>query len=209
MVIPAGGGTIAAGSSGSTPSRRSSYVEVDGSAFLVFGCFAVGEPHSGEPASFGELVEVAFHGLFGAPPQFAGVVVPHHVAVVVVAVEAERLPELLVAGCVAGEAGDGDAVRAGVGGCGAACVARGWFAGAAGLVGAVVGFDVPGVHLAEGGCGEGGEHRRMSRDRCGDAVAADESGFDDLVGVAAVDLGARGADGAAPVAARFVDHPVR
>ena len=42
-------------------------------------------------------------------------VVPHDVAVVVVAVRAQRLPEHGVAGAMAGEAGQGPAVRAGLG----------------------------------------------------------------------------------------------
>jgi hypothetical protein len=91
-------------------------VEVDGAAELVFGGFAVREPDSRKAAPSGLAVEVAFHGLFGAPPQFPGLVVPYDVGVVVVAVQAERLPEQLVTRLMAVEARERDAVRTGVGG---------------------------------------------------------------------------------------------
>jgi hypothetical protein len=87
-------------------------------------------------------------------------------------------------------------------------VAGGRSAGAAGTVGAGVPVDGAGVHLAEGGSGEGGEDGRVAGDGVGDAFAADQAGADDVVGVAAVGLGAGGADGVAAVAARFVDHLV-
>jgi hypothetical protein len=57
--------------------------------------------------------------------------------------------------------------------------------------------------------GESDEHGRVRGDSRGDALAAGQPGADDVVGVAAVGLGAAGADGDAPVAAGFVDHPVR
>ena len=53
----------------------------------------------------GELAEAAFDGLLGAPPQFSGLVVPHDVGGVVVAVRAQGLAEPGVIGPVAGEAG--------------------------------------------------------------------------------------------------------
>src|SRR4029077_3719059 len=56
--------------------------------------------------------------------------------------------------------------------------------------------------------GERDEQGRVGGDGGGDALAADESGADELVGVAAVGLGAAGAGGGAAVAARLVDHPV-
>ena len=46
-------------------------------------------------------------------------------------------------------------------------------------------------------------------DGVGDAFAAGEAGADELVGVGAVGLGARGADRGAAVAAGHVEHPVR
>ena len=46
------------------------------------------------------------------------------------------------------------------------------------------------------------------RRRLGDALAADQPGADEVVGVAAVDLGAAGAGGGAAVAAGLVDHAV-
>ena len=60
----------------------------------------------------GELVEVAFDGLLGAPPQLAGAVVPHHVRGVVVAVRAQRLAEPGIVAGMAVEAGQLAAVRA-------------------------------------------------------------------------------------------------
>ena len=69
-------------------------VEVDRAAGLVLGGFAVGDPHAvGKVAAAGELVETAFDGLFGAPPQFPGAVVPHHMRGVVITVRADGLPE--------------------------------------------------------------------------------------------------------------------
>ena len=183
-------------------------VEVDCAAGLVFGGLAVRDADLGSQAAVpGGLVEVAFDGLLGAPPQFAGLVVPHHVGGVVVAVRAQRLAEAGIVAAVPGEAGSGAAVlaRDGI----TAGVAGLRLAGAAGLVGAGVLADRPGVDGAEGRGGERDEHGRVGGDRRGDALAADESGADELVGVAAVGLGAAGADGGAAVAARLVDHPVR
>ena len=94
----------------------------------------------------------------------------------------------------------GGGVAAGVAGLGPA--------GAAGPVSAGVLADRAGVDRAEGGGGEGDEHGRVRGDVRGDAFAADEPGADDVVGVAAVGLGAAGAGGGAPVAAGLVDHPV-
>ena len=106
-----------------------------------------------------------------------------------------------------GEAGSGAAVlaRGGI----TAGVAGLGLAGAAGLVGAGVLADRPGVDGAEGRGGERDEQGRVGGDGRGDALAADESGADELVGVAAVGFGAAGAGGGAAVAARLVDHPVR
>ena len=105
-------------------------MEVDRAASLVFGGLAVGDadrvdqavlavaagnPDRGNAAAAGELAEVAFDGLLGAPPQFACVVVPDHVGGVVVAVRAQRLAELGIVAVVAGEACGVAAVRAVVG----------------------------------------------------------------------------------------------
>src|SRR6185437_12570690 len=67
----------------------------------------------------------------------------------------------------------------------------------------------PGVDGPEGRGGERDEQGRVGGDRRGDALTADEPGPDELVGVAAVGLGAAGAGGEAAVAARLVDHSVR
>jgi hypothetical protein len=76
-------------------------------------------------------------------------------------------------------------------------------------------FLAVGVDRAEGGCGEGNEDTRVGGDGVGDALAAAQPGSDELVGIGAVDLGARrAARGAAGLAgdgqdsARFVDAGV-
>ena len=197
-------------------------VEVDRAAGLVFGGFAVGDADRGDQpvpavadrdadrgdaAVAGELEQAAFDGLLGAPPQFPGLVVPHDVGGVVVAVRAQRLPEPGIIGPVPGEAGRwppvvaGDGVAAGVAGSGPA--------GAAGPVGAGVLSDRAGVDGAEGGGGEGDEDGGVGGDVGGDALAAGQPGADEVVGVAAVGFGAAGAGGGAAVAAGLVDHPVR
>src|ERR1700752_3682720 len=94
-------------------------MEVDRAAGLELGDLAVGHPDGRDlaqvpaltveqdrrdSASPGELGEVAFDGVFGASPQFAGVVVPDGVVVVVVAIEAQRLTEDPVAFVVTGPA---------------------------------------------------------------------------------------------------------
>ena len=88
-------------------------VEVDRTTGLVFGGFAVADTDAvGQVAVAGELVEAAFDGLLGAPPQLAGAVVPHHVGVVAVAVRAQRLTEPGIVAGMAVEAGQLAAVRA-------------------------------------------------------------------------------------------------
>src|SRR5690606_19610806 len=137
---------------------------------------------------------------------FPGVVVPHDVGGVVIAVRAQRLPELSVVTAVSAGAHEWGAVRAagevaaGAAGPGAAAALVASGAGVAG--------DDAGVHGAERGRGEGGEHGRVERHGGLDGLAADEAGADDLVGVALVGLRARGAGVGAAVAARLVDHAV-
>ena len=108
---------------------------------------------------------------------------------------------------MAAVAGQGAPVRAGSGV--AAGVAGFGLAPAVLLARAGVEADGAGVDGAEGRGGERDEQGRVGRDGGGDALAADESGADELVGVTAVGLGAAGAGGGAAVAARLVDHPVR
>ena len=106
-------------------------VEVDRAACLELGGFAVGQPDrrdradvagggddldAGDAAAAGEFGQVAFRGLLGAVPQLAGVEVPDDLVVVVVAVQAQRLPEYRVAGLVARPADGGSAVCAEAGG---------------------------------------------------------------------------------------------
>ena len=78
--MPGGGGMIAAGVGGVDAVEAEQGVEVDGAAGLVFGGLAVrhatgdgrSSPGQGMPRRAGELAEVAFDGLLGAPPQFPG-----------------------------------------------------------------------------------------------------------------------------------------
>jgi hypothetical protein len=150
---------------------------------------------------------VTFDGLLGAPPEFARLVVPYHVGGVVVAVRAQRLSEPGIIAGVPGEACGGTAMFAF--GRVAASVAGLGLAAAAGLVRAGVLADRAGVDRAEGRGGEGDEYCRVSGDVRGDAFAADQPGADDVVGIAAVGLGAAGARGGSPVSAGLVDRPVR
>ncbi|GAA2446741.1 hypothetical protein GCM10010421_42990 [Streptomyces glaucus] len=53
----------------------------------------------------------------------------------------------------------------------------------------------------EGRSGQGDEEARPVADRCGDVLAAEEAGADEVEGVSGVEAGAGGADGGAPVAA--------
>ena len=119
-------------------------------------------------------------------------------ACVVVAVGAQRSAQAGVVVFVPLAAGHAPTVRAVAG-----------FAAGAAAGGPAVGRDDAGVDGAEGGGGEGGEHARMRGHRFRDAFAAGEPGADELVGVAAVGLGARRAHRCAAVPARDVDHPVR
>ena len=221
-MIAGGGGRGVSGVAGVVAVEAEQGVEVDCSASLVFGGLAVGDADGGDQtvpavaagdadrgdaAVAGELAEAAFDGLLGAPPQFPGLVVPHDVSGIVVAVRAQRLPEPGIIGPVADEAGGwlsvfaGDGVAAGVAGFGSA--------GAAGLVLACVLPDRAGVHGAEGRRGEGDEDGGMGGDLGSDALPAGQPGADELVSIAAVGFGAAGAGGDTPVAAGLVDHAVR
>lgn len=155
----------------------------------------------------GGLVEAAFDGLLGAPPQLACLVVPHHVRGVVVAVRAQRLAELRVVTTVPGEAVGRADMRAGIEV--AAGVTRLRRALAAGPISAGVLADRAGVHRPERRGGQGDEHGGVGGNGGGDALAANQLGADQVVGVAAVGLRAAGAGGDAAVAARLVDRVVR
>jgi hypothetical protein len=169
-------------------------VEVDDAACLVFRDLDVAdgdelaEVFEGEPGGAGEVA-----GQVGGEPapQPGGVGVEQDGGGVVVAVAAHGLAELWVGVGVASGAGDVAAVGAAPG----VAVA----AGAAGQDGLAA--HPPGVDGAERGGGEGGEHARVRDDGGGDALAACESGADELAGVALVDLRAGGADGLAAVPA--------
>ena len=216
-----GGGSNWSGWAGVVAVEAEQGVEVDRPAGLVLGGLAVrdayrvdqavfavaaGNPDREHATAAGELAEAAFDGLLGAPPEFACLVVPDDVGGVVVAVRAQRLAELGIAGAVPGEARvvtvmwAAARITAGMTGLRPAC--------AAGPVSAGVLADRPGVDRAERRGGEGDEHGRVPGDVGGDAFAADEPGAEEVVGVAAVGLGAAGAGGGAPVPACLVDGPV-
>ncbi len=172
-------------------------VEVHDAAALVFGDLAVGDPQFDAVSAF-EGAEGAGEGDHGAAPEFAGPAVPDDVVGVVVAVQAERpaqagrvlgVPLGADQGVAVGAAGDVAADAAGP------HLPRGRVDGA-------------GVHGPEGGCGQGGEHGRVPGHGGGDAFAADEAGFDQLVGVGPVGFGARWADRGAAVPAGHVDDAV-
>jgi hypothetical protein len=183
-------------------------MEVDRAAGLVFGGFAVGYAYRlNHAAAAGELDEVSFDRLLGAPPQLTCLVVPDHVGPVVIAVRAERLAEPGVVAEMTGEAERGPAVLAGGGV--AAGAARLGPARAAGPVGAGVPADRAGVDRAERGSGQGDKHGRVGSDGRIHAFAADQPGADDVVGIATVGLGTAGADRGTTVAARLIDSPVR
>jgi hypothetical protein len=132
-----------------------------------------------------------------APPQLADRVVPDHGAVVVVAVQAQRLAEARVVLVVQLAARQRHAVRADRRVAPGAAVAR--------LAVRAVPLR---VHRAEARCRQRDEHHRMLRDRFGDALAAAQAGDQQLVGVPAIGLGARRTDRGAPVAARLPEHAV-
>lgn len=133
-------------------------VEMDHAAVLIFGGLAVREPDERDPAAValavvdpdeqatldGELAEATLDGLLGAPPQFPGVVVPHDLAGVVVAVQAQRLAEPGIVAAVPSPADQGPAVRADLGV--VPSVAGFGLAAAVGPIGAGVLPDGPGVH---------------------------------------------------------------
>ena len=130
-------------------------------------------------------------------PQLRGPPLPHEVALVVVAVPAQRLPELLVPVARAGGVADRrPAVLAhpvlAFGGEGAAGAAA---AGA--------------VHEPERGRGQGREDQRVLADRVGDALAAGDPGTDQVERVRGVQPRAGRALGGATVAAAHVQHPER
>lgn len=104
-------------------------------------------PHWRDAAPPAHRSEVAFDRLLGASPQLPGEVVPDDLVVVVVAVQAQRLPQMRIVWVVSGEARHGLPVHAGrrgsagVAGCRAAV--------AASPAGAGVSWDVPVVHRPE------------------------------------------------------------
>jgi len=157
-------------------------VVVDDAAVLVFGDLNEPDPDLaaqlplGDPGQAGELARQ----VDGEPaPQLGGERVEQHVPGVVVAVRAHRGAKARVVLLVVAAAGQVAAVRAaplvGVA-AGTACQAAATAAGA------------DGVYRTESGCGQGGEHARMRGDRFRDALAAGQSGPDDVAGIALVDV---------------------
>jgi len=126
-------------------------------------------------------------------PQLRGPELPEHVALVVVAVWAQRLPEPRVVGLVAAQAVQRPAVRTG----------RPVPAGPARSA-------LPNaVHQSERGRGQGGERRRMPGHRVGHRLAAGQPAGQQVPGIALVLVRARRARRRPPVLAAPVGHPVQ
>lgn len=149
-------------------------VEVDGSTPLVFGDLGEGDAGVAAEGPLGEagaLGDLPAEVDREAPPEGTGVRVPENGRFVFVGVRVERGAEYGVLLVVVEAA----AARAAVG---TAVVDR-----------------------AEAGGGERGEDARVGRDLLGGAFAAAQSGGDQVVGVAALGLGAGGTAGCAAVVA--------
>jgi hypothetical protein len=166
-------------------------VQVDDAASLHLGDLGERCPR---PVRLERLVDLDQ----GAAPQLGDVGIPDDLSGVVVAVQAERLPEQRVPILMPEVAAQGAAVGAGLGKA----------TGPAGA-GVAVRSSAGGVHGPEGRGGGGDEHTRVPCDRRGHALAADEPGLDQLVGVRPVQAGAGRADAGAAIPARRVDHGVR
>src|SRR5215469_728271 len=119
----------------------------------------------------------------GAPPQFGCVSVPHDFCVVVKAIGAQRPAQARVRVHVPLATRHPSAVRAG-----ADATPR---SAPSDLAAAGPG---PAMHRTERRGRERGEDGRVNRDGLGDALAADQSGADELVGVTPVGLRAGWAD---------------
>src|SRR5262249_30196092 len=147
---------------------------------LVFGDLGVGDPDLagqrcvGEPGLAGES---AAQGDGEPTPQFRGAGIDQDGAGVVVAVRAQRLPELRVITGVTPAARHETAVWAD----------PATSTGAAAQESAV--FLPAGVDRAERWCGERCEHTRVLGHGGGDALAAAQACANHLVDVSAVDLG--------------------
>ena len=203
--MPGGGATTGGRVVGVDAVEADDGVEVDDAASLHLGGFAEREPHGRHPAATqpsllvfvddgdvgdaarpGEPVDGPVDGDGGASPQFAGHQVPHHVRVVVVAVETKRAAQPGIGVVVPGVAGEFDAMRAdgqvaaGVAGFGAAVAVL--------APRARVLTDDAGVDLTERRRGEGREHGRMPGHVFRDAFTAYQAGTQDLVGVTLVQL---------------------
>jgi hypothetical protein len=175
-------------------------VEVDDAAALELGDLDVRHAHPlarvllREARLAGELaLDVGTRAL----EQPARVVVPQRAPLVVEAVRADRLAEARIVIGVAPAARQRAPVRAGL----AAAARAARQPPTARLANR--------VHWAEARGGDRREHERMLGHRLWDALAAAESGHDQLPCIAAIDLRARPAHVGAPVPARREDDPVR
>ena len=130
-------------------------------------------------------------------PELADAVVPRECARVVEAAGAERLTETRVITVVHCRTREPHAVRADLGV--ASWPAAPWLTRR---------VERARVHEPEARCREGDEHGGVLNHDVGDALAAAEAGADEVVGVLAVALRARRADGFAAVAARLSEDAV-
>ncbi len=147
---------------------------VNDATVLVFGDLDEPDPHLaaqlplGDPGQAGELARQVDSE---PAPQFRGEGVEQDVPGVVVAIRTQRRAQPKIVVAVVTRAGQVTAVRAALLVGVAARTAREAAASAAGA---------DGVHRAEPRGGQRGEDARMRGDRLGDALAAGQSGPDDL-----------------------------
>ena len=171
-------------------------MDVDDAAGLELDDLGVGDPAPGpergdaEPAGRGQA---PLQGDGEPAPQLGGVELPEHVADVVVAVPAQRLPEHPVAVALPSAAEQRSAVRA----------ERLVPPGPARPLGA------QSVYRSEGRRGERRERRRVVRDGLGGVLAAGEAADQQVPGVALVLVRAGRAHRGAPVLAPPVGDPVQ
>ncbi len=178
---------------------------MDGAAYLELVDLQVA-PSQGDAQGAAEVADLPVDLLDGASPQLWGLVVPHDVCAVVVAVQTQGLPEPRIGRAVALPTDDRPTVgaRAAEGSAGLGP------AGTAVLLAAVggVNLDDAVVDRAEAGCGGGDEQRDVFVQWWDAPPVALQPGPDQVVGVLAVRLGARRAGPGAAVAAGGVDGTV-
>jgi len=175
-------------------------VEMDEASALELGHLQIGDPRLAlelrlrDPQKGGEATRQVDRRV---APELTQAVVPRHRRLVVEALRAQRLTNALLPRLMANAAPHRAAVRA-----------HGTIASRAARRRLAPGTVAAGVYRAEARCGQRGEHHRVTRDRLGDALAAEQTGEHELECVAAVTLSAGRADGFAPIPAPLAKHSV-